>query len=170
MPLVAYFSTVGAALVALLLFVNFLLEPPHPTKAKPDAEANPPNSEISRPVSRQTVGVTRTAPSAPDPYALPPRDLPPLTAAQIEQTDPMASSSALPATEPKSSRDTKPRRRSAHIRARTPNSDDPWRFLSRQPAAAPAYTASAYSDTRYDSRAGLRSRWSSSAQGTLGPH
>ena len=172
MPLFRYFITVGTALTALLLVVNLLLEPsdPTPQRAYTVAETNPSSPGVAGPVNRHTVGVTRTLPSAPDPYALPPR-----ATAQNEQADPIAGNSADPAsrtneTHRKSARETKSRRKSAQARARNPDVDDPWRYV-RQPAySPPAYSASAYSDTRYDSRAGLRPRWSSSSQGTLGPH
>ena len=151
MPLVRYFITVGAALVALLLLVNLSLEPHQATNAKPQstgAVASPP-----MPASQQTVGVTRTPPSAPDPYSLRRPEPTPLPA--LEQQ-----------TQPTSVTETKPKRKSAQVRTRTPDFDDPWRRFGAQPA----YTGPAYSDTRYDSRAGLRSPRSSSAQGTLGPH
>src|SRR5262249_42576127 len=151
MPLVRYFITVGAALVALLLLVTLSLEPHQATNAKPQSAgevASPP-----MPASQQTVGVTRTPPSAPDPYSLRRPEPTPLPA--LEQQ-----------TQPTSVTETKPKRKSAQVRTRTPDFDDPWRRFGAQPA----YPGPASSDTRYDSRAGLRSPRSSSAQGTLGPH
>jgi len=155
MPLRAYFSTAGVLLVALLLLTNFWLDPRLPMNAKPattGAETKLANLEVDNPASRQAVGVTRALPSTPDPYALPPR--------AVVQTEQPA-----PAAEPQR-KSSKPKRKSAQVRAQAADVDDPWRQFGRQPA----YAAPAYSDSRYDSRAGLRTRRSSSAQGTLGPH
>jgi hypothetical protein len=65
LPLLAYFSTIGALLMALLLVANVLLEPrPHtpPRPAATAVETKPPKPRITSRVGQQTIGDARISP------------------------------------------------------------------------------------------------------------
>jgi hypothetical protein len=171
MPLLAYFSIIGAFLMALLLVANVVLEPrPHtPSKAASTAvETKLPKPRITSRVGQQTVGDARISPWREARHETPPPAAP-VVAVQTERTDLTAWNSAHPARERqpgaggerKSFKRAKPKGNSVLVRTRVQNPAVAW----RQHGKTRTYSARAYAGPGHD-----RSGWSFSAEGTLGPH
>jgi hypothetical protein len=168
MPLLAYFSIIGAFLMALLLVANVVLEPrPHtPSKAASTAvETKLPKPRITSRVGQQTVGDARISPWREARHETPPPAAP-VVAVQTERTDLTAWNSAHPARERqpgaggerKSFKRAKPK---GNYRTRVQNPAVAW----RQHGKTRTYSARAYAGPGNE-----RSGWSFSAEGTLGPH
>jgi hypothetical protein len=171
MPLLLYFSTIGAVLIALLLLINLLLEPRQPKSTKPASaavETNLPKPRIASQVARQTVGAAHTAsaagarhqttsPAAPAADARDRRIEP--TAWNPVQTAQQSSIEGMQSKPLNSARS-----RGKSVRGR--NTDAAWHHRAKKPA----YSGPAYSSPGYRSYARERPTTSSWAEGTLGPH
>jgi hypothetical protein len=171
MPLLAYFSTIGALLMALLLVANVLLEPRPHTPSKPastDIETKLPKPRITSRVGQHTVGHARTSSWREARHGTPPPAAP-AVAVQTERTDLTAWNSAHPAPdrhpgaggERRSFKRANPKGNSVLVRTRVQNPA----VAGRQQGKTRTYSARAYAGPGHD-----RSRWSFSAEGTLGPH
>jgi hypothetical protein len=177
MPLLAYFGTIGALLTALLVFVNFLLQPPGSKKSQAAvaaAEAKLPQPRPTNRIAEYTAGVTRVAPSAEPRYGPPPAvpaadvqdsALEQATSIPLQPAPEQQSSTSGP--ERKSLQRPKAKVKSAKARSRARNAHAGWSPDGRRPA----YYDPAYFGRGYNAYARERSSWPfSTAQGTLGPH
>jgi hypothetical protein len=151
MPLLAYFVTVGAALTALLLLVNVMLEPSKPERPKPAAAG----VATSLPKPRVTTGSAQPSLA---PTARAGEDRPPLPTATRETLVQPVLAQPLSQDEAKrkSFTSTAPKGKTVKPRARGRNADDVRRRYR--------------DDSGYSSRAQEWPTRSYSAEGTLGPH
>lgn len=161
MPLLSYFGTVGAVLLALLLLANFLLEPRRDGSAPASSfsEKNLPKPRIASRVARTTVGESRPLPSAEARFE-PPRAVP--VSEPGEPAEQMAWNEVQRAPTGRSSADD--RQRKSFKRAKTTAE------LSRRHRKKPTYASPVYSTSAYYSYARAIPRLRYSAEGTLGAH
>ena len=158
MPLLRYFGTIGTILFGLLLFVNFLLEPPHPKGGNPvsTAEREIPKPRIASRVAQYTVGYSLAESRARTASPVAPLADPEPTVGSAVATAPGQDVGAENA-KTRLFASEKPRGRSEQTRLRNT------RAASRHSAKASRYASTPVYRRYAQERA-------AAAEGTLGPH